>query len=63
MPNSAFFNRFHKQKKFSETVFIKLSANPLLAYITGDFTNYFSVLCQKRLFLKSFDRATALSFS
>ena len=46
MPSNAFFNLFHKQKKFSGNDFTKLRANPLLACITEDSTNYFSVLYQ-----------------
>ena len=45
MPNSAFFNLFHKQKKFSETTFTKLPSNPYPVRITKKFTNYFSVIC------------------
>jgi hypothetical protein len=49
MPNSAFFNLFHKQKKFSETGFTKLLANPYPLRISKDFTNHFSVICQQRV--------------
>src|SRR5437868_15481332 len=45
MPNNAFFNLFHKQKKFTETCFTKLSANPYAGRIATNFTNRFSVIC------------------
>jgi hypothetical protein len=42
-----FFKLFHKQKKFSETVFTKLSCKSRPLWITAVFTNYFSVLYLK----------------
>jgi len=50
MPSNAFFRLSHAQKKFSETVFTKLSSNPCLVRTTKDSTNYFSVICQIFLF-------------
>jgi hypothetical protein len=57
MPNSAFFNLFHKQKKFSETGFTKLLANPFPLRVSKDFTNHFSVICLIKTGGKIFPRA------
>jgi hypothetical protein len=51
MPSSAFFSLFHKQKKFTESVFSKLFANPYASLITADFTNHFCLLYQILEFL------------
>ena len=45
MPNSAFFDFFHKHKKFDETKFIKLSVISIAISSAALFTNHFSVIC------------------
>ncbi|MGL5890864.1 MAG: hypothetical protein ACRC3B_13305, partial [Bacteroidia bacterium] len=34
--------------KFSETGFTKLHYSPIMAVFSGDFTNYFSVICSNK---------------